>query len=667
MSVVAGWPVGNHPWGPDTLAGMLLANRLEIPDGTAALLFDMDGVVLDTLSLDLELAAKLLRPIVSHDFVLSHEVIRANFPYEIPEFWRRTALAVGHQVTEEEVLRLTHELESSRESQPAPIHEGIVEILKEARAAGLRIGLVSNNPRQQIEAMIEMCGLGGTFDLLVGNDVEGLKKKPAPDPYLEAARQFGVDPGQCVAVEDSILGAQSASEAGCYTVGVATGAADFRTLSDSENVAVCYTSFSETRVTLGDEGITKKSLSTPNEFVSHMIEHIAWRTGCSVDVLYTSDDWNALGLMLGGEVRCLPRTRSAASALGMIDDGSCEVTVRSVATEPSAGRGRFSISSSQQVDLEWFLSVRCEQMSDGRPLLAMLDGLALGAELDIEVKVASFEDPHHTWEAVFRGVGIAIDKLGRTVEDSIGKPVEAPEAQGEQPLSLESPSPETRTVEKGWQMLQSSVTQGALQRDTAESIVRVRASMAGGSTGVDWETEVDDSIRVDGLRELLAEFALGAGLRLDVLFRATRLNSSHVVAEDIGMVLGRAVRQIALERMENIGINGAGSSIRDAEYLQSRPIRVGVSMEGRKFWKYVPLVQDYQDFRKSFLIGSTLPGGVFSEDLDDFVDGFAGGMHSSVIVHFSEPVTAEDGWPLVFRGSVRLCESSSWSTSHDGG
>jgi HAD superfamily hydrolase (TIGR01509 family) len=635
---------------------MLLANRLEVPDDTAALLFDMDGVVLDTLSLDLDLAAQLLRPIVPHDFTLSHAVIRANFPYEIPEFWRRTASAIGHELTGEEVTRLTRELDSSRLSQPTPVHEGIAEVLKEARAVGLRIALVSNNPGDLIEAMIDAAGLSGCFDLVVGNDIEGVEKKPAPDPYLEAARRLGVLPGRCVAIEDSLLGARSAAGAGCFTVGVATGAADYRTLSASADVSACYTAFEEIKVSLGKEGVTKKSLVTPNEFVSHMIEHIAWRTGCSVDVRYPSDDWTQLGRMLGREVRALPRRRSAASALGMIDDGSCEVTLHDAAAGDAGGSGRagrVTVRSSQQVDLEWFLSVRCEQMADGRPLLAMLDGLAAGGELDIDVNVASFEDPHHTWEAVFRGVGIAIDKLGHPagVPGTDPADTETPAETPAQAQARPQPQPQqtaARTVERGWDVLRSSSTEAAMQRETAESIVRVGAAMD--RPGIDWTVDVADSIQVEGLKELLAQFALGAGLRLDILFRATRLSSSHVVAEDIGMVLGRVVRQIALERMESIGVNGAGSSIQDVEDLLAKPVRVGVSMEGRKFCKYVPLDEDYRAFRRRFLIGSTLANGIFSEDLDDFVDGFAGGMQTSVIVHFAGSLTAEEGWPTVFRG-----------------
>ncbi|WP_165987027.1 HAD family phosphatase [Streptomyces sp. YIM 98790] len=633
---------------------MLLADRLVLRDGTTALLFDMDGVLLDTLALDLELAERLLKPVVPHEFTLTPGIVRANFPYDIPEFWRRTAAAVGHRLSEEETARLTAELNRCREAEAAPVHEGIVEILKDARSAGLRIALVSNNPREQIDAMTAATGLAEFFDAVVSNDIEGVRKKPAPDPYLEAARLLGAEPARCAAVEDSLLGAESAAAAGCFTVGVATGACDFRTLSASPHVDVCYSGFQEARVRLGNGRVTEKFLVTPNEFVSHMIEHIAWRTGRSVDVRYTSDDWRRLGELLGKELRALPRRRTASVSLGMIDDGSCEVVLRDAAGQADGRSGRFTLTSSQQVDLDWFVGVRCEQMADGRPLLAMLHGLADGGALDIDINVTSFEDPHHTWEAVFRGVGIAAEKLGHPEGEApwetavTGAAEEQPPAAAAGGDAQAAAQPAARSVEKGWTTLHSSVTRAATQRETAESVVRVEAELGG--SGVDWKVDVADSIEVDGMRELLREFARGAGMRLDVTFRATRLNSSHVVTEDIGMVLGRTLRQIALERMERIGIYGAGSSLRGVEDLDAEPVHVGVSMEGRKFCKYVPLAEEYDAFRKRFLIGSTLADGMFSEDLDDFVDGFAGGMQASVIAHFGTSATVEEGWPMVFRG-----------------
>ncbi len=150
--------------------------------------------------------------------------------------------------------------------------------------------------------------------------------------------------------------------------------------------------------------------------------------------------------------------------------------------------------------------------------------------------------------------------------------------------------------------------------------------------------------------DLLDEFAEGAALQLDVTYEATRLSSSHVVTEDIGMTLGRALRYVAIERMDKFGIHGAGSSIKNPNGGPDQPIRVGVSMEGRKFWKYVPMSQDYGEFRKTFLVGHTLANGLHSEDLDDFVDGLAGGLESSIIIHIDNNTDPVTGWPMLFRG-----------------
>lgn len=56
--------------------------------------------------------------------------------------------------------------------------------------------------------------------LVTADDVE--RGKPAPDPFLEAARRLGVPPERCLVVEDAPLGLQAAREAGCFTLAVTT-------------------------------------------------------------------------------------------------------------------------------------------------------------------------------------------------------------------------------------------------------------------------------------------------------------------------------------------------------------------------------------------------------------------------------------------------------------
>jgi hypothetical protein len=141
-------------------------------------------------------------------------------------------------------------------------------------------------------------------------------------------------------------------------------------------------------------------------------------------------------------------------------------------------------------------------------------------------------------------------------------------------------------------------------------------------------------------------------MRLEVDFTATRLSSSHVVMEDVGMVVGRTLKEVFVERMRRWGVNGAGSSVAAPGDLDpaAGPVHVALSVEGRKFWTFVPFHGSVAEFRRGFLIGHDVGDGLFSEDLDDFIDGLSGGLTASVVVHVRAPVGPREGWPLVFRG-----------------
>ncbi|MBV8541021.1 MAG: HAD family phosphatase [Pseudonocardiales bacterium] len=619
---------------------MLLAGRLDVPEGAAALLFDLDGVLLDSLSVDYEIVGTLLQEEHGSVVEVPRSVIRENFPHAIPDFWRGVSDACALGLTPEVISRLAEKHESRRRVTAMTTHNGIPEIIAAARSQSIPIGVVSNNPHGEISRIL--AGAGLVADVIVGDDEPGLRRKPAPDTYQKAANRLSLRPAACMAVEDSLLGAEAAGVAGCYTVAVATGANSFRELSGSPYVSRCYTSFARCHVSLGRAGVMSKTLSSPNEFVSHMIEHIAWRLGCSIDLSWTNDDWRGLGSALGREVRKLPIRREAASTIGMIDDGSAEIRVT------AASPGGAVLTASRQVDLEWFLSSRAEQLSDGKPLVEVLEGLGAGGALDLDITVASFEDPHHTWEGVFRGVGIALDKMFNEQPSSPSPPRD----EGTEPPAGPQPTiaqqARERAVERGWTVRRMSEWGAGLERRTAESVVGVSIRL--GAPSVRCTINVADSIDVTGMADLLAEFAEGAALQLDVTYEAVRLSSSHVVTEDIGTTLGRALRYMAIERMDKFGIQGAGSSIRDPSEGADQPIRVGVSMEGRKFWKYVPMSQDYGSFRKTFLVGHTLANGLYSEDLDDFVDGLAGGLESSIIMHIDDDTDPAIGWPMLFRG-----------------
>lgn len=384
------------------------------------------------------------------------------------------------------------------------------------------------------------------------------------------------------------------------------------------------------KIAFGD--VRKKKIRTTNHFVSHMIEHIAWRMGLMIEMEWYTDSWYQLGFALGKEIKMFTPRLPDAAALGMIDDGSAAVGIT------LNGRAAVSFSAVGGVDCDWFLRLRCEQVNSGQPLVDLVKGLSSGLEAEITIEIWSVEDSHHTWEGIYRGIGIALGKIYTPEPETT---LFAALIDDREVIQNES-SGEIVVREKG-------MHSAKVQRGTAETGVVV---------GVDFglpgqcivECEVDSSI-LDSIKDaqrILGIFAVALQAGLFVDFKATTLSSSHVVMEDIGLVAGRALLEIMKLRMENYGLQGAGSTLNRVSDMQCQNLRVGVSTEGRKFWRFIPADGDYNRFRKAFLIGSTVFSGLRSEDLDDFLDGLAGGLGGSIMVHVKDYSDVEKTWSEVF-------------------
>lgn len=397
------------------------------------------------------------------------------------------------------------------------------------------------------------------------------------------------------------------------------------------------------KVQFGD--VRKKSIITQNQFVSHMIEHIAWRLGISIEVLWQDQNWQGLGIEFGKQIKKFTSRQNRGVALGMIDDGSAEVTI-------NISEKGLKFDSIKQIDLKWFLSMRCEQLVSGEPLVDLLRGLSDGLGARIEIIICSFEDPHHTWEGVFRGVGMALNKIF------------TPETHREiNDFKKNKISKRKNSVTGNLVVSEASVNKAVVYRKTAETLITLEVHF-GDKRKNKILIDVDKSIDVQGLDRLLCLITKEAGFRLSVDFKAQVLSSSHVVWEDIGMVFGRALLEVLKIRMEQIGVNGAGSNLSSVTALGDKSVSLGLSVEGRKFWKIFPTNADYQTIRKNFLLGQNILGNLRSEDLDDFIDGFCGGMGCSLIIVVKKLLKPEAFWVMVFTGIGEAIEEVFISNSY---
>lgn len=94
---------------------------------------------------------------------------------------------------------------------------GLRSFLDHLHQKGIKAAIVSGGHRSYIEVLLDMLGLGESFDLIVSAD-DIKARKPDPGPFLHAAEELGVRPEECLVVEDSYSGCKAAKAAGMRLV-----------------------------------------------------------------------------------------------------------------------------------------------------------------------------------------------------------------------------------------------------------------------------------------------------------------------------------------------------------------------------------------------------------------------------------------------------------------
>ena len=98
-----------------------------------------------------------------------------------------------------------------------PVKEGLFELLDYLKAKGIKIALATSTTEPSAARTLKISGTLPYFDALVcADDVK--RGKPYPDPFIKAAEKLGLNPENCLALEDSINGIKSAYSAGMVTV-----------------------------------------------------------------------------------------------------------------------------------------------------------------------------------------------------------------------------------------------------------------------------------------------------------------------------------------------------------------------------------------------------------------------------------------------------------------
>lgn len=182
-----------------------------------ALLFDMDGVVIDSEPIHEEAQRIIFR---KHDLAVPESEYQSFKGMTERKVFERIVSEFGTDRHDVELLVVAKEETFRSLLVDLELIPGALDFIRGAKDR-YRLALTTSSARVNQEFAFEKFGLGSYFDVVVtAEDIE--YPKPHPQPYSATSERLGLPPDACLVIEDSVHGVRSARGAGCMVAGMTT-------------------------------------------------------------------------------------------------------------------------------------------------------------------------------------------------------------------------------------------------------------------------------------------------------------------------------------------------------------------------------------------------------------------------------------------------------------
>jgi HAD superfamily hydrolase (TIGR01509 family) len=175
-----------------------------------AVLFDRDGVLIDSESVNVEAGTKAFKKIGISITEKEKELIIGKHPHDYCVYFLKK-----YKFSYDDFRNIQRELyyQIFEKKGEKGYFKKTIDLAKKLHKNNILIGLTTSSSKRSTDKLFEKIGLNNLFDVTVTFE-DYTKRKPDPEPYIVTAKRLGVSPSDCVAIEDTAVGLASAKSAG---------------------------------------------------------------------------------------------------------------------------------------------------------------------------------------------------------------------------------------------------------------------------------------------------------------------------------------------------------------------------------------------------------------------------------------------------------------------